>query len=73
MVKPDYQQKYFDEKFSNLEDGLGEIKHIMRQTADAANSAHKRIDAWENKIWGLTLGSSGLGGFIVYLAQHVFK
>lgn len=72
-TKIDYQQKYFDEKFSDIGDNLKDIKSLLSIVSESASNAHKRIDAWENKGWGIAIGSGLGGGGLVAFIQHLIK
>lgn len=57
-------ERLLDAKVDPVAEDVKEIKSMMNTYSERANSAHSRIDKYENRIYGLLVGAGvGGGGF----------
>lgn len=57
-------EKLFVAQLSPIRDDNHEIKSLLENIKNTASNAHRRIDAWENRAWGIGAALSAIGGGI---------
>ena len=71
-------EKLLDARVQPVADNIKDVKNMLTEALEISHRANNRIDAYENKVWGLVVGMFGVGGaggytlpaFVKWLIGH---